>query len=475
MKTLKIHLSILLLLTSFMFCKKDDFFVDSADRPFIRMNPVSITAGEKYTIKIIVDTSSGSANRTFNWTILHPDIASIEAIENNSAIITGLSEGNTVIKIESTDREIKYFSNLTVAKDRVIKILAIGNSFSEDAIENYLHDLAKASGYKVLIANLYFGGRSLQTHWEQASTDGHDYQLRVISPDGSKNTFKNMSTKQAIERENWDYISFQEVSSLSGIIDGYQEFLPKLKQFAKSLATNPELKFILHQTWAYAQDSNHHGFDNYGRDQMTMYNSIVDAVWKAKDLAKMDIVVPSGTAIQNGRTSYIGDKFTRDGYHLNLNIGRFTASCAWFETLFGGITVNRFVPETLSKYDADLAKNAAKEAVINPKGVTVLNNFKYPEPNEFVLTQPLSIDFGRAKTGGVFNDFVSPGDGKLNNLRDAKGNNSNFAIEAVEAFQGTLNRDLQNVLELPRTVSRDMFFSDGINFHKSSFSVSNLI
>ena len=55
---------------------------------------------------------------------------------------------------------------------------------------------------------------------------------------------------------------------------------------------------------------------------MTMYRAIVDAVWKAKDLAGIELVVPAGTAIQNGRTSYIGDKFTRDGYY---EIGR--ASC----------------------------------------------------------------------------------------------------------------------------------------------------
>lgn len=474
MKTFRIYLGLLLLLVGSISCK-DNFSVDLSNQHFVRLNKtsVSITAGEKYTIKANVDTL-GSANKTFNLSILNPDIASIEATEKGSAVITGLSGGSTVIKIESTDGEIKYFSDLYVAEERVIKILAIGNSFSDDAIEHYLYDLAKASGHKVLIANLYFGGRSLQTHWERASSDGNDYQLRVISPDGSKNSFNDVSIRQAVEGENWDYISFQEVSQLSGIIDGYKEYLPQLVNFVKPLTSNPEVKFLLHQTWAYAQDSGHDGFANYNRDQMTMYNAIVDAVWKAKDMAKIYMVVPAGTTIQNGRTSYIGDKFTRDGYHLNLNIGRFAASCAWFEALFGGITENEFVPETLSKYDADLAKTAAKEAVANPKEVTALIDYKYPEPNEFILEQPLFIDFGPVKTEQVFNNFEKPGDGKLSNLKDSQGNNTNFAIEVVEAFQGTLERGLQNVLGMPRSVSEDMFFSDGVRFDKSSFSVSNL-
>lgn len=38
---------------------------------------------------------------------------------------------------------------------KVVKILAIGNSFSEDAIEQNLHELADADGVKTIIANLY--------------------------------------------------------------------------------------------------------------------------------------------------------------------------------------------------------------------------------------------------------------------------------------------------------------------------------
>ena len=35
---------------------------------------------------------------------------------------------------------------------KVVKILAIGNSFSEDAIEQNLHELADADGVKTIIA-----------------------------------------------------------------------------------------------------------------------------------------------------------------------------------------------------------------------------------------------------------------------------------------------------------------------------------
>ncbi len=474
MKIKNILFSILLLFGGLASCQ-DEISVDLSDRKYVRLNEtsISLSTGEKFTVKTSVD-SLGSSSKQFVWSVIDPTIATIEPIDNQSAVITGLKEGNTVVKVESSDKEIKYFSDLSVSKDRIIKILAIGNSFSEDAIENYLYDLAKAAGYKVIIGNLYIGGSSLELHWENASGSKDAYDFRKIGIDGSLNREGSKSIAYAVKNENWDYISFQQVSQLSGIIDGYQEFLPKLLNYVKPMTTNPEIKYILHQTWAYAQDSNHSGFVNYDKDQMKMYNAIVDAVWKAKELGGIDMVVPAGTAIQNGRTSYIGDKFTRDGYHLNLNIGRFTASAAWFEALFGDVVNNSFVPETLSEYDANLAKEAAQKAVANPGQVTVLEDYKYPAPNEFVLEHPLFIDFGEVKGPDMFNHFGSPNDGKISNLRDMNGVNSNFAIEITKPFSGRLKRGLQNVLGLPREVSEDMFFSDGIKIDRSALTISNL-
>lgn len=474
MKSIKFIFTIFLLCFFGISCQ-DKFSVDLSNREFVRLSKqsISITAGEKYVIDANVDTL-GSANKSFVWSVLDPEIASIEAQGKLSAVVTGLNPGNTVIKIESSDGEIKYFSDLSVAKDRIIKILAIGNSFSEDAVENYLYDLAKSSGHKVFIGNMYIGGQSLEGHWKNALENKTAYQLRLISADGSRNSMNDVSLQAAINGENWDYISFQEVSQLSGKVEGYREYLPELVHYAKELTTNPEVKFILHQTWAYAQDSNHEGFANYERNQMKMYEAIVEAVWKAKEFTKIDKVVPSGTAIQNGRTSYIGDKFTRDGYHLNLNIGRFTAAATWYESVFGEVINNSYIPETLSKYDADLAKAAAQAAVANPKQITVLENFKYPEPNEFLLTRPIYIDFGPELSSPPFNNFVKPSDVKLSNLADDQGNNSKFAIEVSQTFSGTLSRGLDNVLGFPTQVSGDMFFSDGKDIPQSGFTVSNL-
>lgn len=474
MKLIKNLLGLLLVAVTLISCQ-DEFSVELANRKFVRISKqaVSLTVGEKMTLKTTTDTL-GSVSHDFLWSVADPSVATITAGEDGTAVITATAEGRTVIQVESTDGELKYFTDLSVTGERVIKILAIGNSFSEDAVENYLHDLADAAGYKLLIANMYIGGCNLETHWKNASGDLAAYQLRTISPDGTRGTMNEQALKEVIAGENWDYISFQEVSQLSGKLEGYTQYLPQLVEYAAALTTNPDVRFILHQTWAYAQDSNHFGFPDYNSDQMTMFQAIVETVWQAKNLTNIDRIIPSGTAIQNARTSYIGDRFTRDGYHLSLTMGRFTAASTWFEALFGGIADNPFIPDMFSVYDSQLAKTAALEAVSKPTEVTPLTDFRYPEPNLFELTAPLFIDFGGVESPAQFNNFRHPNDQKIIGLKDINGANSNFAMEVTESFTGTLSRGLQNVLDMPRSASEDMFFSDGKFIPQSGLMLSNL-
>src|SRR5690606_15937789 len=191
----------------------------------------------------------------------------------------------------------------TVVSDSIIRILAIGNSFSQDAVETYLYELAKSAGVQVIIGNLYIGGASLDLHWKNASANKAAYSYRKIGLDGKKITIDKTSIETAVADEEWDYISFQQASSFSGQYNTFVTPLPLLYNYVKQKTTNPEVKFIMHQTWAYAKNSTHKGFSNYNRNQSTMYNAIVDAVGRAKDLINADLVVPAGTAIQNGRNS----------------------------------------------------------------------------------------------------------------------------------------------------------------------------
>ena len=148
-----------------------------------------------------------------------------------------------------------------------------------------------------------------------------------------------------------------------------------LKIFIDGHFRNPKkTKLMLHQTWAYASTSNHGGFKNYNRDQLTMYHAIVDAVKKAGKAYKIKMIIPTGTAIQNARTSFIGDHMNRDGHHLDVKVGRYTAACTWFERIFKrNVIGNPYAPESLDEARKAVAQKAAHAAVKHPYKVTDLS------------------------------------------------------------------------------------------------------
>ena len=261
--------------------------------------------------------------------------------------------------------------------DGVLRILAIGNSFSEDAIEQNLYELAKAGKKKIVIGNLYIGGAPLSLHVSNARADKPAYRYRKINIDGHMSEKVNERLSTALVDEAWDYISFQQASPLSGDYDSYAKDLPILYDYVTKHVKYPETKYILHQTWAYQNGSSHEGFIRYNRNQNTMYTAIVGTSQEVFNWGNFQVLVPAGTAIQNARSTYLGDQFTRDGYHLNLNYGRYVAACTWYEALFQENVINNtFLPLKVTYVEGQIAREAAHQAVASPYGITVLKGFQ---------------------------------------------------------------------------------------------------
>lgn len=262
------------------------------------------------------------------------------------------------------------------AKDQAdtVRILAIGNSFSQDAVEQYFFELAEDAGIPVIVGNAYIGGCSLERHMLNSMADKADYAYRKVGKDGSgeRKEYPGRTLAEIISDEPWDYVSLQQASPLSGIYESYARWLPELYAYVRARVPDDAV-FMLHQTWAYAADSDHSGFAGYDNDQMKMYRAIVDANERAAGLVGIDIIIPSGTAVQNARTSFIGDNMDRDGYHLDLLWGRYTAACTWFETLFGHVTGNGYAPQGMSGDYVRVARLSARKAVLHPDRVTRIN------------------------------------------------------------------------------------------------------
>lgn len=165
---------------------------------------------------------------------------------------------------------------------------------------------------------------------------------------------------------------------------------------------------MMHQTWAYAGNSTHSGFKNYNSSQMKMYTDIVDAVKEAAGLVGIKKIIPSGTAIQNARTTFIGDHMNRDGYHLDLKTGRYTAACTWFEALTGQNVIGApYSPKGMNYDEKEVAQTAAHAAILCPDKVTHLVDLKQPaskanynEANvpEYTLPDALTLENGKPVT-----------------------------------------------------------------------------
>ena len=331
---------------------------------------ICLKPGEEFILKANLGERFVGIDK-IDWISTDPGIVSLDSKTDSSVQIKALKLGQCNIKIFADRRQIAS-CRIIVDNDGIIKILAIGNSFSEDALEGYLFDIMNGEGINVVIGNMYIAGCSLERHWNNALEDRSEYNYRKIV-NGIKKERENVRLSQAIVDEDWDYISFQQASHFSGMYTTFEMYLPLLVEYVKGKNDNRNTQYVLHQTWSYANNSTHDGFMNYNNDQRKMYKDIVTSISKSANLAGIEIVVPVGTAVQNGRTSFIGDNFCRDGYHLDYQIGRYTASCTWAAELFGlNITSSHFIPTSLTLEEILVARFSAYYAIKNPNEITTL-------------------------------------------------------------------------------------------------------
>ena len=75
---------------------------------------------------------------------------------------------------------VALFITVFTLQAEQIKLLAIGNSFSDDAIEHYLYDIAYAAGDTIIIGNMYIGGCSLERHYNNSINNSPNYSYRKI-------------------------------------------------------------------------------------------------------------------------------------------------------------------------------------------------------------------------------------------------------------------------------------------------------
>ena len=234
--------------------------------------------------------------------------------------------------------------------DGKLRILAIGNSFADDAMEYLPKFTGQLECEHVELARLYIGGCSLERHVREYRSGKASYDFYHYDSDSydkgsnlSHNWSKSKSSMEdALKMGEWDVITMQQVSGYSGIWESYQPHLDELVAIVRKY--QPKARLAWHMTWSYSQDSKHGDFKRYGNSQEQMDNAIVATARKVYEQTPyFDYLIPSGVAIEALRHTINKPPkdLTRDGYHLDLGMGRYAAACVWYKVLIEPFTGKR--------------------------------------------------------------------------------------------------------------------------------------
>lgn len=238
-----------------------------------------------------------------------------------------------------------------------MKILAIGNSFSQDATR-YLREIAKSNGDKIKVINLFIGGCPLYKHYLNILQNKESYNIQV---DG-ENIYFLTSIQKALASDRWDIVTVQQASKESPFFEKYEPYLDLVKDTIKLYS--PESKIYVHQTWAYHNDSPR--LEGLGfKNSAEMFEKVEDAYNKMAEYIKADGIIPSGKLIQKLFDAGINHTH-RDNHHISLGISRYAVALLWYGMLVNkdidSVPFNDF-DEEVTEEEIALAKKLVKELI----------------------------------------------------------------------------------------------------------------
>ena len=233
-------------------------------------------------------------------------------------------KNNSSSEINIQNLKIKYTCSEQSYPRNNLNILMIGNSFADDTIY-YAKDIANAYGINLNIYNSYIAGCTVDRHYQNLTSNSGNTEYSMRSTNENDWVYNNdMTLTQIINSHTWDIITFQQASAEVGRPSSYSN-LSNLVSEVRSL-TGASTKNYWYQTWAYDHDymDAFDYFSYFSNDQDAMFAAINTCYQnQVAPLGLFEKTVFAGTAVQNLRSSYMGDTFTRDGKHMSSVHGRY--------------------------------------------------------------------------------------------------------------------------------------------------------
>ena len=259
----------------------------------------------------------------------------------------------------------KYYQNppYPVNAD-TLRVLAIGNSFTTDAM-TYLDTIVKVAGInadRLCLYKAHKGGASFDT-WIEAFHNESAVSLERIT---GGVTMTSQGTLSQLLNQPWDVIVVQQASNLSYVWSSYAS----LKEYIALITTscpNKSVCLAFQLVWSHTPDEMPH----------VLQGNVACCQQMSQEYG-IDVIIPTGTAIQLARGTRLNDDsyMTRDNWHLNTGMACYIASCTWFESLlrpvFGiPIVGNTAKPQNdYPEADILLGQQCAELAVLHPYIIT---------------------------------------------------------------------------------------------------------
>lgn len=251
------------------------------------------------------------------------------------------------------------------APQKTVRLLTIGNSFSEDATF-FLDDLAAADGNLLIQKKAVIGGSPLELHWNKS-------QLHEKDPADKNGLYGNgKGLKELLSEGPHDFVTIQQRSISSHDVATYRPFAANLRDYVKKHA--PDAELLLHETWAYRVDDPRFSVakpkEGEPKTQREMYDGLAksyrtiagelgvriipvgqamfaadsDAKWGYKPDSKFDSKSARPPQLPDQKFSlHVGRKWSKntkgentlsmDGHHASV-AGRYLGACVWYEVLF---------------------------------------------------------------------------------------------------------------------------------------------
>jgi len=286
------------------------------------------------------------------------------------------------------------------AEEKVIKVLAVGNSFSANALHHF-GEIVKASGNKTIAMNAMIGGCDFERHMRHADA----FDANPDDPQGRPYPGKK-SLKDLLTAEKWDFVTIQQVSHKSFRPDTFHPQVDRLIAYIRKYA--PQAEIVIHQTWAYRDDHRwfveHEKYQDQPVNRDVMYKGLraaYDGLAKdtgfrqipcgdAMELARLDpawgIFVPDEVfnpktavypALPKNEKRSLNNGYSwkknvktgtcslgKDAFHANIQ-GEYLLGCVWLEFFFGQSAIgNTFVPKGMTAEDAAILRRVAHRAVL---------------------------------------------------------------------------------------------------------------